>query len=124
MKSGLIALAVAASILPGLAAAQPYPWPDGPRIPTAEGGRYGDPGRRPPTPPRCRLPCPPWYNADDDDGPPWPGPPPAARGDPRGYYRDYYPAPQYGYTYGSARGRGYGYSYGDGGGPYPYGSGW
>lgn len=30
-----------------------------------------------------------------------------------GYYRDFWPAPQYGYTYGSARGRGYGYSHED-----------
>jgi hypothetical protein len=33
--------------------------------------------------------------------------------DPRAYYRDFWPAPQYGYTYGSAHGRGYGYSYED-----------
>ena len=120
----LTILAVAAALAPAGASAQPGPGHDG--------GRYTAAGRddftcqatgcthwRRPPPPRRRYCCRPPHR--DPAPPAWLH---DGRGYRQGYYRDYFPAPQYGYTYGSARGRGYGYSYGDYGGPPPYPGGW
>lgn len=82
---------------------------------------YGCYGWRPPqAPPPCGQACvrPPYRGMYPQ--PDWTDP----RSYAQGYYRDYYRAPQYGYTYGSARGRGYGYSYGDYRGPPPFESEW
>jgi hypothetical protein len=107
MKSCLIGLAILA--LPALAAAQPagygYPSYD-PRTRAydeASGWNqtdraYDDQGYDDEVAARSDRPPP--YGLSPGDGP----------ADRPGYYRDFWPAPQYGYTYGSARGRGYGYS--------------
>ena len=117
MNTGLIALAAIAALAPAIAAAQPdsrYSTPENDR-PAWERQAQSQPCPRDCDRPRDR---------ERPEPPAWSGPASSTRASEQGYYRDYYPAPQYGYTYGSARGRGYGYSYGDYRGPRPYPGEW
>lgn len=128
MKIRLIPITAVVVLLPSLAAGQPYTAYNS-RFSAPERGRYEcqvigctEWGRHPP-PPKCTGGCDSHPDLDATGVRPW-SLAPQDSGDFQGYYRDYVPAPQYGYTYGSARGRGYGHSYGDYRGLPPYPGEW